>query len=365
MPIATSILDVVEAIKKQITDKAVGMSGTASPQAQEPPQQLTPEPPPDVDYTAGMQRPELTKLASNMEFKATPSRATAMLVALGNILQDKRNVEAAKQAAQQSDYDARFKDALDLTKARKGMQMKREFSEADPDVLLDRQLKKSKEARESEMFPLQKKYEQAKIDKLFKKTSGSGSGAGGSTTGLGSGDTTIDQEIKSKAWDYAQKHNVSEEEAIWQIANNELYNAGKNAARKTALGNIIKQFTPGKNGDKLYSGGARWTTNEAGEKVFEPGEKPLTPSQVEAAIKIKQRQKSNILASELPDEEAAAAMAIKDAEIAELEDALVDMIKSKLPKAQPQQPKEGSTAEKIVNGKKTTFIRQNGKWVSQ
>jgi len=179
MPIATSILDVVEAIKKQITDKAVGMSGTASPQAQEPPQQLTPEPPPDVDYTAGMQRPELTKLASNMEFKATPSRATAMLVALGNILQDKRNVEAAKQAAQQSDYDARFKDALDLTKARKGMQMKREFSEADPDVLLDRQLKKSKEARESEMFPLDKQYKQGQINKLFKKTSGDGSSGSG------------------------------------------------------------------------------------------------------------------------------------------------------------------------------------------
>jgi len=181
MPIATSILDVVEAIKKQITDKAVGMSGTASPQAQEPPQQLTPEPPPDVDYTAGMQRPELTKLASNMEFKATPSRATAMLVALGNILQDKRNVEAAKQAAQQSDYDARFKDALDLTKARKGMQMKREFSEADPDVLLDREIKQEKLRQDRELYPLDLKYKQSRLDGLFKK--GGGGGRRGSSGG--------------------------------------------------------------------------------------------------------------------------------------------------------------------------------------
>lgn len=350
------LLAIAAKIREQISQQAMTPPKTSPPTAGAPEER---------DYTEGMERPELTAIKSEKEFKATPSRTSAFLVALGNILQDKQNLEAQKQQMAQSEFNAKLADAMEMNKARKGMQMKREFAEADPDVLLDRQLKKSKEARESEMFPLQKKYEQAKIDKLFKKTSGSGSGAGGSTTGLGSGDTTIDQEIKSKAWDYAQKHNVSEEEAIWQIANNELYNAGKNAARKTALGNIIKQFTPGKNGDKLYSGGARWTTNEAGEKVFEPGEKPLTPSQIEAAIKIKQRQKSNILASELPEEEAAAAMAIKDAEIAELEDALVDTIKSKLPKAQPQQPKEGSTAEKIVNGKKTTFIRQNGKWVSQ
>ncbi len=184
MPIATSILDVVEAIKKQITDKAVGMSGTASPQAQEPPQQLTPEPPPDVDYTAGMQRPELTKLASNMEFKATPSRATAMLVALGNILQDKRNVEAAKQAAQQSDYDARFKDALDLTKARKGMQMKREFDESDPDTQLRRELLQTELAQKKEMFPLEKQYKQTALDRLLMKgTMGGGGGRGRSGGG--------------------------------------------------------------------------------------------------------------------------------------------------------------------------------------
>jgi len=350
------LLAIAAKIREQISQQAMTPPRTSPPTAGAPEER---------DYTEGMERPELTMIKGEREFKATPSRTTAFLVALGNILQDRQNLEAQKQQMAQGEYNAKLADAMEMNKLFKSNKLKREFDESDPDVLLDRQLKKSKEARESEMFPLQKKYEQAKIDKLFKKTSGSGSGAGGSTTGLGSGDTTIDQEIKSKAWDYAQKHNVSEEEAIWQIANNELYNAGKNAARKTALGNIIKQFTPGKNDDKLYSGGARWTTNEAGEKVFKPGEKPLTPSQVEAAIKIKQRQKSNILASELPEEEAAAAMAIKDAEIAELEDALVDMIKSKLPKAQPQQPKEGSTAEKIVNGKKTTFIRQNGKWVSQ
>lgn len=182
MPIATSILDVVEAIKKQITDKATGLSGTASPQAQEPPQQLTPEPPPDVDYTAGMQRPELTKLASNMEFKATPSRATAMLVALGNILQDKRNLEAAKQGAEQKEYDVKLGNALDLNKARSGMQMKREFDESDPDTQLRRELLQTELAQKKEMFPLEKQYKQTALDRLLMKGSGGG-GRGGSGGG--------------------------------------------------------------------------------------------------------------------------------------------------------------------------------------
>ena len=112
------LLLMAEEIRKQISTKAMEQPKTSPPTAGMPQ---------DRDYTEGMERPELTTLKGEREFKATPSRTSAFLVALGNILQDKQNLEAAKQQAQQGEYNAKLSDAMELNKLFKTGKMKREF----------------------------------------------------------------------------------------------------------------------------------------------------------------------------------------------------------------------------------------------
>ncbi|OQB43728.1 MAG: hypothetical protein BWY02_03001 [bacterium ADurb.Bin157] len=59
--------------------------------------------------------------------------------------------------------------------------MKREFAEADPDVLLDREIKQERLRRDRELYPLDLQYKQSRLDSLFKK--GGGGGRGGNATG--------------------------------------------------------------------------------------------------------------------------------------------------------------------------------------
>ena len=113
------LLAIAAKIREQISRQAMTSPQTSPPTAGAPEER---------DYTEGMERPELTAIKSEKEFKATPSRITAFLVALGNILQDKQNLEAAKQQQAQNEYNAKLSDAMELNKLFKTNKMKRELS---------------------------------------------------------------------------------------------------------------------------------------------------------------------------------------------------------------------------------------------
>lgn len=266
MPMPLSILDVVDAIKQQVANRALG----TEPQPAQP--NLTPEPPPDVDYTQGMTRPDLTELGSKMEFKATPSRASAMLVALGNILQDRRNVEAAKQAASQGEYNAKLESAMDLNKARKGLQMKREFDEADPDVLLGRQAKQA----ELDMLPLKKEAMMA--DLLFKTKRADQYGQGRSGSGVGGSvepnfANLTDEEVAAMTkWDAVKMK-------VWKAA------SSKEKLR------MLKPHMNEEATAKLYSGGGYWDLS-GGKPIYVKGEKEQSTKDLELARKINRQRKS-------------------------------------------------------------------------
>lgn len=147
------LLAIAAKIREQISQQAMTPPQTSPPTAGAPEER---------DYTEGMERPELTAIKSEKEFKATPSRTTAFLVALGNILQDRQNLEAAKQQAAQGEYNAKLADAMEMNKLFKSNKLKREFDESDPDVLLGRQAKRA----ELDMLPLKKEAMMA--DLLFK-----------------------------------------------------------------------------------------------------------------------------------------------------------------------------------------------------
>lgn len=166
------LLAVAEEIRKQISQTAMT-----------PPQKQTSPPtagmPEDRDYAEGMQRPDLTKLKAEREFKATPSRTSAFLVALGNILQDKQNLEAAKQQTAQNEYNAKLADAMEMNKLFKTGKMKREFDESDPDTQLRREMLQLDLAQKKEMYPLEKQYKQTALDRLLAKGTGGGGRASG------------------------------------------------------------------------------------------------------------------------------------------------------------------------------------------
>ena len=186
------LLAIAAKIREQISQQAMTPPQTSPPSAGAPEER---------DYTEGMERPELTAIKSEKEFKATPSRTTAFLVALGNILQDRQNLEAAKQQQAQNEYNAKLSDAMELNKLFKTNKMKREFDESDPDVLLGRKLKEQAYQQNEELFPLKKQREQTGLDRLLSKGSGSGRSSGGVVTSSDMNKMT-DAEIKAITnWD--------------------------------------------------------------------------------------------------------------------------------------------------------------------
>lgn len=168
------LLAIAAKIREQISQQAMTPPQTSPPSAGAPEER---------DYTEGMERPELTAIKSEKEFKATPSRTTAFLVALGNILQDKQNLEAAKQQAAQGEYNAKLSDAMELNKLFKTGKIKREFDESDPDTQLSRKLKEQAYQQNEKLFPLKMQREQTNLDRLLKKGQGGGDRASGGNVG--------------------------------------------------------------------------------------------------------------------------------------------------------------------------------------
>jgi hypothetical protein len=186
------LLAIAAKIREQISQQAMTPPQTSPPSAGAPEER---------DYTEGMERPELTAIKSEKEFKATPSRTTAFLVALGNILQDKQNLEAAKQQTAQNEYNAKLADAMEMNKLFKTGKMKREFDESDPDVLLGRKLKEQSYQQNEELFPLRLQRERTGLDRLLAKGMGGGRSSGGAVTSSDMNKMT-DAEIKSITnWD--------------------------------------------------------------------------------------------------------------------------------------------------------------------
>jgi len=161
------LLAIAAKIREQISQQAMTPPQTSPPTAGAPEER---------DYTEGMERPELTAIKSEKEFKATPSRTTAFLVALGNILQDKQNLEAAKQQTEQNEYNAKLADAMEMNKLFKTGKMKREFDESDPDTQLRREMLQLDLNQKKEMYPLEKQYKQTALDRLLAKGTGGGGG---------------------------------------------------------------------------------------------------------------------------------------------------------------------------------------------
>ena len=187
------LLAIAAKIREQISQQAMTPPQTSPPTAGAPEER---------DYTEGMERPELTAIKSEKEFKATPSRTTAFLVALGNILQDKQNLEAAKQQTAQNEYNAKLSDAMELNKLFKTGKIKREFDESDPDVLLGRKLKEQSYQQNEELFPLRLQREQTNLDRLLMKGQGGGGRASGGNVTSSDMNKMTDAEIKAiTGWD--------------------------------------------------------------------------------------------------------------------------------------------------------------------
>lgn len=258
------LLAIAAKIREQISQQAMTPPQTSPPSAGAPEER---------DYTEGMERPELTAIKSEKEFKATPSRTSAFLVALGNILQDKQNLEAQKQQMAQNEYNAKLADAMEMNKARKGMQMKREFDESDPDVLLGRKLKEQSYQQNEELFPLRLQRERTGLDRLLAK--GTGGGGGRASGGAVSAEPNF--------------ANLSDEEVAqmtkWNPSQMKIFKA---ASPKEKL-RMLKPHMNEAAAAKLYSGGGYWDLS--GEKpVYVKGEKEQSTRDLELARKIN-RQK--------------------------------------------------------------------------
>lgn len=229
------LLAIAAKIREQISQQAMTPPQTSPPTAGAPEER---------DYTEGMERPELTAIKSEKEFKATPSRTTAFLVALGNILQDKQNLEAQKQQMAQSEFNAKLADAMEMNKLFKTGKIKREFDESDPDTQLSRKLKEQAYQQNEELFPLRLQRERAGLDRLLAKGTGGGGGRasdGGAVMsnipkpGLSAEQQKIYDSLKTKA---AQDKYYSS--IVTPDKAKEVYNELRN--RSLALENDLKEL---------------------------------------------------------------------------------------------------------------------------
>lgn len=330
------LLAVAEEIRKQISAKALEQPKTSPPVAGMPE---------DRDYAEGMQRPELTTLKGEREFKATPSRTSAFLVALGNILQDKQNLEAAKQQTAQNEYNAKLADAMEMNKLFKTGKMKREFDESDPDTQLRREMLQLDLAQKKEMYPLEKQYKQTALDRLLAKGTGGGGGraSGGAVSAEPNFANLSDEEVAQMTkWDASRMK-------VWKAAN----------SKQKLL--MLKPHMDEKTEMKLYGGGGRWV-QKGGEMIYEKGAKDLSPRDLETAMKMINRKISDI--DMMEDEEITPELQTELKNLEEqkqqVQNAMLKMITDKIAPTQGVTPNMPSPETKTVNG--ITYQKVEGGW---
>jgi len=146
---------------------------TIAPKSAETLKAEAPQPPAQKDYTAGLTPPEIGGVPSKLEFKATPNRLSAFMVALGQIMQNKYNTDRLKEEQAQGLYESKLKAGQALNQQQELLAMKQADEANDP----FRQKQIQKLDAELAMYPTKEEIQKAKLQKILGggKTSGGGS----------------------------------------------------------------------------------------------------------------------------------------------------------------------------------------------
>lgn len=154
---------------------------TIAPKSAETLKEETPQPTAQKDYTAGLTPPEIGGVPSKLEFKATPNRLSAFMVALGQIMQNKYNTERAKEEQAQGLYESKLKSGQALNQQQELLAMKQAADEANPDMLLDRSIKQEQLKQYQAMTPIKIETAQARLQRALGMGGGKSSGGGSKT----------------------------------------------------------------------------------------------------------------------------------------------------------------------------------------
>lgn len=138
---------------------------TLAPKTAEEIKSETPQPTAPKDYTAGLTPPEIGGVPSKLEFKATPNRLSAFMVALGQIMQNKYNTERAKEEQAQGLYESRLKSGQALNQFQTELGMKEAAEARDP----YRQAQIEKAKNDIAMSPIEMKIKEASLANLLKR----------------------------------------------------------------------------------------------------------------------------------------------------------------------------------------------------
>lgn len=167
---------------------------TLAPKTAEEIKSETPQPTAPKDYTAGLTPPEIGGVPSKLEFKATPNRLSAFMVALGNIMQNKYNTERAKEEQAQGLYESKLKAGQAMNQFQTELGMKEAAEARDP----YRKAQIQKIEQDIAMGPLEAKIKEASLANMLKRGAQIGKTKSGSA-GLSAADSSkmTDEELVS------------------------------------------------------------------------------------------------------------------------------------------------------------------------
>jgi len=152
---------------------------TIAPKSAEVLKEETPQPTAQKDYTAGLTPPEIGGVPSKLEFKATPNRLSAFMVALGQIMQNKYNTDRLKEEQAQGIYETKLKSGQQMNQFQSELGMKEAAEARDP----YRQAQIEKAKNDIAMSPIEMKIKEASLANLLKRGERIGKTKGDSDTG--------------------------------------------------------------------------------------------------------------------------------------------------------------------------------------
>ena len=154
---------------------------TIAPKSAETLKQETPKLNAPKDYTAGLTPPEIGGVPSKLEFKATPNRISAFMVALGQIMQNKYNTDRLKEEQAQGLYESKLKSGQQMNQFQTELGMKEAAEARDP----YRQGQIKLQEAELGMIPLKAKTAEANLANLLKRGERIGKTGGGGSRSIG------------------------------------------------------------------------------------------------------------------------------------------------------------------------------------
>lgn len=181
------VMGYADLIRKKLMD-------TLAPKTADEIKSEAPQPTAQKDYTAGLTPPEIGGVPSKLEFKATPNRLSAFMVALGQIMQNKYNTERAKEEQAQGLYESKLKSGQALNQFQTELGMKEAAEARDP----YRQAQIEKAKNDIAMSPIEMKIKEASLANLLKRGEQIGKSKG-SSAGLSAADSSkmTDEELVS------------------------------------------------------------------------------------------------------------------------------------------------------------------------